>query len=301
MSTVSGYSRLPYGVGKLLDDAIARTRRLRLWGGLAITGAVLILGIVAVMVVDSRFVIFDDRIRVVMTAGVALLTLLTALFAVVLPLRRRIDLVKMARRIDALHPEFEERISTLVELAGSDPNKAGFSASLYALVGNLAEGDIGKVDFARDFPARRTKWKVGVFLAFLLSLVVGIAVSPDLVGRLCLRAVAPWMDIGNLFSKDITVKPGDMVVLSGSVIRIEATSAKGEPLTIRLSRRTRHGWSDETTEALPNGVYETTADINERSWRYRIVAGPAVTRYYYVRVSLMPKYERFTATVNYPP
>ena len=318
---------LPYSVGKLLERAIARVRRLYLIRGFATVGIVWLLAVAAVMVVDSRTVIFDDRIRWAMSLGALLAALLTAMLALVIPLRRRLDFGRMARLLDARHPEFEERLSTLVELSESDPHARGFSASLFALVGEMAEADVAKVDLAKDFPAFAARRRLAVFSAFALALVVSIAVSPQIVGRLFVRAVAPWADIGNLFANDIAVKPGDVVALSGTVIRIEASKndsseplnlstaqplnrttaeplnrSTAEPLnsSIRLSRKTPHGWSDETVEPMANGVYETTADPNEREWRYRVNAGRAVTRYYYVRVSQMPKYDLFKATVTYP-
>ena len=300
---------IPFSVGRFLQDAIARVRRIYLIRGIAAVGIVWVLGIVAVMAVDSRFVIFDDRIRWAMTAGVWLLALAAAMWAIVRPLRRRLDFRRMAAILDNRHPEQEERLSTLVELSESEAAKAGFSVALFALVGNLAEGDVAKLDLKREFPVFGAGRRFGVFALMALALILGAAVSPNLVGRLFIRAVAPWSDIGNLFSDEISVKPGDITILSGSVIHIAATRNESSAVrlptatttfSIRLSRKTPHGWSEETSEAMSGGVYETTADLNEREWRYRVTAGHAVTRYYYVRVSQMPKYDLFTATVDYP-
>ena len=289
---------IPFSVGRFLEHAIARVRRIYLIRGIAAVGIVWILGIVAVMTVDSRIVIFDDRVRWAMTAGVWLLALLAAMWAIVRPLRRRLDFRRLAGILDRRHPEQEERLSTLVELAESDSAKAGFSASLFALVCDLAENDVAKLDLRREFPVFGAWRRFGLFALMALALGVGSAVSPNLVGLLFVRAVAPWADIGNLFSDEISVKPGDITILSGSVIRIEATA--DSPRSIRISRKRPHGWSDETVEEMAGGVYETTADLNEREWRYRVTAGHAVTRYHYVRVSQMPRYDLFTATVDYP-
>ena len=301
---------IPFSVGRFLEHAIARVRRIYLIRGIAAVGIVWILGIAAVMTVDSRIVIFDDRVRWAMTAGVWLVALLAAMWAIVRPLRRRLDFRRLAGILDRRHPEQEERLSTLVELSESDAAKAGFSASLFALVCDLAENDVAKLDLRREFPVFGAWRWFGVFALMALALGVGSAVSPNLVGLLFVRAVAPWADIGNLFSDEIAVKPGDITILSGSVIRIEANPSTAEPLnrstaeplnfSIRISRKRPHGWSEETVEEMAGGVYETTADLNEREWRYRVTAGHAVTRYHYVRVSQMPRYDLFTATVDYP-
>ena len=303
---------IPFSVGRFLQDAIARVRRIYLIRGIAAVGIVWVLGIVAVMAVDSSLVIFDDRIRWAMTAGVWLFALVAAMLAIVRPLRRRLDFRRMAAILDRRHPEQEERLSTLVELSESDAAKAGFSASLFTLVGNLAEGDVAKLDLKREFPAFGAWCRFGVFALTAAALALGALVSPNLIGRLFIRAVAPWSDIGNLFSDEISVNPGDITILSGSVIHIEVAPnhSTAEPLnrltseplnySIRISRKRPYGWSEETSEMMSGGVYETTADLNEREWRYRVTAGHAVTRYYYVRVSQMPKYDLFTATVDYP-
>ena len=303
---------IPFSVGRFLQDAIARVRRIYLIRGIAAVGIVWVLGIVAVMAIDSSLVIFDDRIRWAMTAGVWLLALVAAMGMIVRPLRRRLDFHRMAAILDKRHSEQEERLSTLVELSESDAAKAGFSASLFTLVGKLAEGDVARLDLKREFPLFGAWRRFGIFALMAVALILGAALSPNLVGRLFIRAVAPWSDIGNLFSDEISVKPGDITILSGSVIHIEAAPnhPTAEPLNrltaepinyfIRLSRKTPYGWSEETSEAMSGGVYETTADLNEREWRYRVTAGHAVTRYYYVRVSQMPKYDLFTATVDYP-
>ena len=213
---------IPFSVGRFLQDAIDRVRRIYLIRGIAAVGIVWVLGIVAVMAVDSRFVIFDDRIRWAMTAGVWLLTLVAAMLTIVRPLRRRLDFRRMAAILDKRHPEQEERLSTLVELSESDAAKAGFSVALFTLVGNLAESDVAKLDLKREFPVFGAWRRFGLFALMAVALALGALVSPNLIGRLFIRAVAPWSDIGNLFSDEISVMPGDITILSGSVIRIEA-------------------------------------------------------------------------------
>ena len=54
---------IPPSVSTLLTRAIGRVRRLRLLRGLATVGIAVLAGIFAVMALDARFVIFDDRLR----------------------------------------------------------------------------------------------------------------------------------------------------------------------------------------------------------------------------------------------
>ena len=290
---------------RFLAASVRRVRRISLLRGAALVGIVWILSLAAVMSVDARLVIFDDRLRWAMSAGVWTLVLVTALLAVVRPLCRRIGFRQMAGILDARHAEHEERLSSIVELSDQlrDPSAAhGFSLSLYARLCELAGKDVVRLDLRREFPLLAALLRVLLFVALAVGMAVGIASSPHLLGRLFIRAVAPWADVGNLYANDIVVTPGDAVVLSGTVVGIRATVDKSLPATptIRISRRRGLGWTEEIPEAMSNGLYCTTADDAEPEWRYRVNAGPAMTRYYRVRVSKRPAYDRFTATVTYP-
>ena len=292
-------------VFRFLAASVRRIRRLALLRGVALIGIVWLVSLAAVMAVDARLVIFDDRLRWAMSAGEWALVVVTALVTVVRPLCRRIGFRQMAAILDRRHSEHEERLSSIVELSDQlrDPTAAhGFSLSLYACLGELARKDVAKLDLRREFPFLSAGLLLLLFAALACAMGVGIAASPHLLGRLFIRAVAPWADVGNLYSNDIVVTPGDAVVLSGTVVDIRAVVDKSLHAlpTIRISRRRGLGWTEEIPEAMSNGLYRTTADSAESEWRYRVNAGPAMTRYYRVRVSKRPSYDSFTATVTYP-
>ena len=257
------------------------------------------------MAVDACFTLFSDAARWLLSSLLYGCILLAGYLSLVRPLARRLDARRMAKILDARHPENEECLTTLVELvetARRNPGRANFSAELLELLSKKAAAAALSVDAEREFTSRTILRRLKALLAIVALLALSFVIVPHLAGRLFVRAVAPWADVGNLYSSDITVKPGDVAVLGGMVVRIEATVAEGFPYapSIRISRKGALGWGEEYVEPMDGGVYEATADLAEPEWRYRVCAGPAVSRYYTVRVCEMPRYKSFSARIDYP-
>ena len=296
---------MPESVKAILDASIWRVRRIYLLRGIAATLFVAITATLVVMAVDACFTLFSDAARWLLSSLLYGCILLAGYLSLVRPLARRLDARRMAKILDARHPENEECLTTLVELvetAELNPGRANFSAELLELLSKKAAAAALSVDAEREFTSRTILRRLKALLAIVVLLALSFVIVPHLAGRLFVRAVAPWADVGNLYSSDITVKPGDVAVLGGMVVRIEATVAEGFPYapSIRISRKGALGWGEEYVEPMDGGVYEATADLAEPEWRYRVCAGPAVSRYYTVRVCEMPRYKSFSARIDYP-
>lgn len=296
---------MPESVKAILDASIWRVRRIYLLRGIAATLFVAITATLVVMAVDACFTLFSDAARWLLSSLLYGCILLAGYLSLVRPLARRLDARRMAKILDARHPENEECLTTLVELvetAELNPGRANFSAELLELLSKKAAAAALSVDAEREFTSRTILRRLKALLAIVALLALSFVIVPHLAGRLFVRAVAPWADVGNLYSSDITVKPGDVAVLGGMVVRIEATVAEGFPYapSIRISRKGALGWGEEYVEPMDGGVYEATADLAEPEWRYRVCAGPAVSRYYTVRVCEMPRYKSFSARIDYP-
>ena len=288
-----------------LDASVRRVRRIYLLRGIAATLAVAIAATLAAMSVDACFTLYSDAARWLLSAALYACVLAAAWLFLARPLSRRLDVRRMAKILDARHPEHEECLTTLVELVDSAARGDGRPGFSEALVGSLpakAAAAAAAVDAEREFTSRTIVRRLKALGAIALLLLLSFVLAPHLAGRLFVRAVAPWVDVGNLYSGDIAVKPGDVVALAGTVVRIEAAVADGLHYapSIRISRRTALGWGEEFADEMKDGVYEAIADLSEPEWRYRVSAGPAVTRHYTVRVCEMPRYESFTARIDYP-
>ena len=297
--------QLPSEVRALLDASVRRVRKIYLLRGIAATLAATLAVALIVMGVDAWFTIFSDAARWALSAGLYVVVALVAILTLVRPLVRRLDDRRMAKILDARHEENEECLSTLVEILEDSAKKGArpnCSEALLALLTAKTTEAARRIDPEREFTPRTIVRRIRWLVAVSVLLVASFVLVPHLAGRLFIRAVAPWADVGNLYSNDITVRPGDVKVLNGTVVRIEATvdpSLHCEP-QIRISRKTDLGWGEEFAEEMNAGVYEVTATLDEREWRYRISAGPAVSRYYTVKVCEYPKYREFLAQVVYP-
>ena len=296
---------MPDKVKALLDASVRRVRRIYLLRGIAATLAAAIAATLAAMSVDSCFTLYSDAARWLLSAALYACVLAAAWLFLARPLSRRLDARRMAKILDARHPEHEECLTTLVELVDSaarGDGRPGFSEDLVGILSAKAAAAAAAVDAEREFTSRTIIRRLKALGAIALLLLLSFVLAPHLAGRLFVRAVAPWVDVGNLYSGDIAVKPGDVVALAGTVVRIEAAVADGLHYapSIRISRRTALGWGEEFADEMKDGVYEAIADLSEPEWRYRVSAGPAVTRHYTVRVCEMPRYESFSARIDYP-
>lgn len=295
--------QLPDEVARLLDAAARRVRRIYVLRGLAVTGAVFVVLTLAAMAADAFFVIFDDRVRYAITAALYLLTALAVFRFVLGPFRHPISRRRAARVLDERHPENEERLTALVEIAESSKRSGDTtSAGLYGVLAREGVICAHRLSVEKEFTARTIKRRLIALGVVLLLALLSFVVFPNVAGLLAIRALAPWVDVGNLYADCLEVTPGSVAVLKGSTIEIRAKTLKALPghLTIRISRRQGRGWGPEFAEDLSPEGYKTTADLKERLWRYRVSCGPAVSRYYTVRVCELPRYRQFTATLDYP-
>ncbi len=288
----------------LLDSSIARVRRIFRLRGIAATLAALLFATLVMMAIDAKLTLFSETARWLLSSLVYLVVAAVSYFSIVRPLLARIDRLRVAKILDGRHPEHEEALTTIVELSveAAVTGRLSCSQTLFEVLSRKAEAAARAIDIEREFTTRtivrRLKWLGAAIAALTISLVA----VPHVAGRLFLRAVAPWVDVGNLYANDIEVVPGDVVALAGEKIRIETRINEGIHFKpqIRISRRGTLGWGEEFVSEMPGGVYETTADLAEKHWRYRISAGPAVTRYYTVRVAELPRTEEFVAVVEHP-
>ena len=243
-------------VGSAIARAIRRDRGVRLLKVASIASIAVLVALAAVMAVDASLTILDPRVRWAMSLGILAVAILSGFLATLYMRRHRQSPRSMAKMLDLRHPEFQERLSTMVELSGRE--NAGFSRELFDVVCRRAADDAGAVVPEKEFPFGGAIRIGCVLLAMLLALLVSVVAAPSFAGRLLVRAVAPWADVGNVHSGDIEVKPGDVVALAGDVIRIEAKlkdSTVGRT-RIRISRKTLLGWTEEAAEvALRYGAF----------------------------------------------
>lgn len=295
--------RLPSNVESLFARSLKRVRLVYSLRGVFAVLAVFFVAVLAVMAVDAKTTLLSDGARRALSGALYAVTAAALALWIVRPLAKKLDARKIAKVLDDRHEDHEECLTTLVELFESE--KAGaavLSPSLLRLLAERAESCAAKINVESEFTLRSVRTRLVAFAVASLAFAAFFAASPRLASCLFVRALAPWADVGNMYSDAITVTPGDITALSGDKIEIAATvdddfDYKPE---IRISRRTAFGWGAEGVEPMKDGVYTATADIADNEWRYRISAGPAVTEYFSVKVYEKPDCKSFTARIEYP-
>lgn len=293
---------LPLKAESLFVRSIKRVRLVYLLRGVLASLAVFLSAVLAVMAVDAKWPLLPDGVRWALSGALYVVTLAAVAVWIIRPLAGKLDARKIAKVLDDRHEDHEECLTTLVELCESRKNLAAASPSLVRLLAERAEVCAAKINVESEFTFRSARRRLVALLFVLPAFAAFFAISPRLGQCLLMRALAPWADVGNMYSDAIEVKPGDITALSGDKIKIEATvdGDFGYEPFIRISRRTTLGWGEESMEPMKSGAYTATADITDREWRYRISAGPAVTRYFTVKVYEKPQCRSFKARIEYP-
>jgi len=298
---------VPEPIVRTLRRLIRRARLVIFVRGVAALAAVAVCSVLAVMAVDAGVTLFSVTVRYALTLAALALTLLAAGALLIRPLARSFTLDGIARAIESHHPELQERISSAVELLSSDdaPELRGSAALIAALV-DEARGDVRTLAPRREItfrPARFFLLAAFAATAFLGCLLVG---WPRPAVRLLARAVAPYLNLANVAADDLTIEPGDVVVTKGRSLRIDVRVANA---AVRSAELLVAGPDAEEAAEQMTAVFNaddevrrfvfTCAPVTE-SFRYRIHAGDALSRYYSVRVVPFPAVTRVDLRYEYP-
>lgn len=298
-------TQLPPQVNSFLRTVRHRTNRLR-WGRAFARVLFCSLAVLALaMAVDATLTIFNETVRWTLTGVVYSVAVGGLLGALIRLVQKRPTNTALAAQIDARHPELQERLTTLVDVATREAagEETGASPALLALLAREAEEQVASYNARREVPLGRLFLWWLLPLALVALFVGAYRLRPKLTTCLAQRVLTPWVETGNLYADQLTVAPGDLTVLTGSniVISVQTTGDFGHTRTIRISRWTGTAWDREHVSPMSEaGIFETVADENEPRWRYRVNCGPAVSRYYEVNVVPHPNYSSFVATVTWP-
>ena len=308
MSTLeSAIDQLPKPILDKLQSMIKRVRRLLFIRGFFATLAVAVVCLLAIMAIDAAITIFSSTARWMLSLAGLAITLVAAWWYLVRPLSRKFTLTHMARILEIRHPELQERISTAVELMGSeDPDSIKGSAELIGAVVDSAVVDIEAVDPRTEFKPARSRKFLAVGVGALAILLLTLAIWPKQSWTLLTRAVAPFLDIGNAYADSLVVNPGDVRVATGSPVTIEV-SVKHKKLKRAEIRRLLSDGS-ETVERMTlvgedeDGTkrFSMTFPSVTENFDYRVRAGSAVSEFYDVDAVDPPVVEELRISYDYP-
>jgi len=312
-------NQVPEAIVRKLRGMIRRGRAVTLLRGAAWTVAAATACLLAVMGVDYRLVIFSNAARWSMSAAALAATLLAGLWLIARPLARRRGLAAAARAVDGRHPQFMERISSAVELLTStDAPELRGSDELIAALARQAARDAEALNPGREISFRGAAWPVAAAAALLAVLAGLLALWPLQAGMLLRRAMmqnvsrvaATSLKITRVNAADLKAwnRDGiDYVMLAGGRLRVELTVADQAVTEARFRLVGLDGGADRVLSMAhmgdgPDGArrFAITCPPAQRSLRFRIGAGDALTRYYSVRVVPAPAARGIDVRIEYP-
>ena len=316
-------SNIPPEIKAILDASVGRVRRILFLRGTCATLAVFVASVLAIMAVDAMVTIYAAWIRwalwaagVAGTCAVGYFALVKPLsrrftaaevgyFALVKPLSRRFTAAEIASLIERNHPELEERLSTVVELA--EAGDIGASSRLMAEITKDAIKDAGKVSPRKEFTGRTIKPRL-IAAAIALGILGALfAAFPKATLRLATRALVPSAEVDNIYASSLKVSPGDQVVLVGTPLTVNLAVDGGFPS--RAFVRTRPEGKGESVERMARVSEEDAAgpvfyQFNyprvEKSFTYRMSCGSALTRSYRVEAVPEPTYSDRVVEIVHP-
>ena len=299
------YENLPPAIAAKLDESVRRVRCILMVRGICITVAVFIAAILGMMAIDAMVMIFSPVVRWGLWLAAVGAAGWTAWTALIKPLRRKFTAAEIAALIERNHPELEERLSTVVELAQAGDDSA--SRSLMESITMDAIKDVGTVTPKKEFTTRTVKPRLIAAAVALGILAVLFAAFPKATARLVTRAIIPSAEVDNIYASSLKVMPGDKVLLAGSSFSVSLAVEEGFPDKAYVRTRTE-GKGGESVERMTrtsameekNAFYSFDYPSVDRSFTYRVNCGSALTRGYNVTVVPVPSFSDRRIRVTHP-
>jgi hypothetical protein len=286
--------QLPPELSATLQRATRRIKSILLLRGLLAVTATTLIALLAIIAIDASFVLYSQILRLGLSLIGLSAVVWVAMSQLVRPLLQPYSPAKIATLIEQRHPELEERLSTVVELLAMPETRERGSAQLVSLITDAAEADARTVSPKREFTGRTIKPKLVVAGIATSIVILLFAVWPSQLSLLCLRALAPFAALDNLFASQLHVKPGSVTMLVGDPLEVDA-SIKNVLLGQAYLRKKPLDsfWARETPERMRLLPSQEASSSNERlfrqlfpavgaSFQYRVTCGYALTRYYTV-------------------
>lgn len=279
-----------------LGEVRDRIRKVQLTRGTLVTATIALAGLLLMMAADwlfaplpgaARWALFIVWIASIIYAG-------RVGFA---PYFRKIGLVQIARWIEMRHPEIQERMSTVLEISKQEGNIA--STDLIDALGLAAHRDIEGVnpDVEIKSAATKKKWaRPALALAAVLALV--LVIWPSQSGRLLVRALVPFSNLGNAGAASFELEPGDTEVLEGDPVSIIIEYA-GTEKTIDLW--IEHEGKDPFPQTLTRAgkTFNYKLDPALQSFRYYAQSGRSQSDAFDVKVWPLPEMLDPRLTLDY--
>ena len=296
-----------------MDELNHRVREVQFTRGILGVIAVAIGVLLSLMLIDLIFSPPERWMQFALSAAGLAIVLFFVWRWLYRPSRKQLKPLEIARHLETIHPELEERLSSAIELSRHpDP---GVSQSMVKSVVHGALADVEKIDPDQEITSRSVRpFRNAAFLVGALMLII-FAVQPSKSFRLAGRTLMPWMDIGNVWSSGMKIEPGDLVALRGTPIDLTMQmEVQRRPPPVFLERsgpdgtRSRermpqlqllHTSQSASTSGLVQHFALHIPEADE-SFRYRISCGRRLSAWHDIEVVDRPSAEQLNVDVEWP-
>ncbi|MCE9553183.1 MAG: hypothetical protein K8T91_07365 [Planctomycetes bacterium] len=298
---------LPKPIVDVLERAIRRRRNIILLRGVLAIAAVALGVLLGLMAIDIGVTIVSSTVRWLLSAAALLIVVGAAMVFLVYPLSRRMSLIRMAQLVDAHHPEFEERVSSTVELLSARHGQYGeASPMLLEALTQQAVLQVRAVEPKREFNLKSIYPFLGAAAGAALIWAFVWTFWPTQTKHLLTRIINPYTSTGNLGAADLSVDPGNRTVAIGDPLRIEATLRRGGAQQATLLRQ--DGTAEEvsmemvrlTDQAADSSKFALTIPSVTEPLTYRVLIAGALSQNYKVQVTPRPAVSQYNIQYEYP-
>ncbi|MBO7299511.1 MAG: hypothetical protein J6V41_06860, partial [Kiritimatiellae bacterium] len=303
------FENLPNEIASKLKQSVARVRRIIWVRGLAATLATLFIALILIMAIDAMVVIVNPFIRWGLWVIGVVAVSFTARTMIYKPLSKPFTPRRIAALIEQNHPELEERLSTVVELLATPDAVQEASARFLEVLTDAAIADIKTVTPRKEFTTKTVKPRAILALVTGGLILILFLIFPSSMGRLLTRAIIPSAEVDNIYADNLRVAPGNKVVLIGDSLNVDLAITGGFPGTAyigtkapdRRETRERMSQTSTTTEGEEKvRYYQYFFPSIQEDFKYRVLCGSAVTRFYDVKAVPQPAYTNIQISYQYP-
>jgi hypothetical protein len=289
----------PPAIRSYLRGFVVRRRRLLVLRAVGWAGFAAAVWLLLSCGVD-RLLHLPSSIRLTLLAVGAATVLLILLWGL-LPLRRRIDWVRVAQAIELANPQFAQRLVTVTSQLLDEPDLRGSEQIVSHLARQLDE-EIGGSKRHFGIGARSALRPWALCAAATVALAALTRVPTLGMQQLLVRCVNPVAAVGPVTTTQLSVSPGDCDLPVGQPLQVsvQAERFRGDAVWIHVNDDGEH-WSRSAMEPAGDGRFSFTVGNVERDVRYYITAGDATSSTYQVRVKRPPVVVEFRVRYTYPP
>lgn len=285
--------RLEHGLRRLRQ----RIRRLLGARGALVTGVTALAVLLALVALDFACAPLPAFVRwlcpAVWLAGVAT----AARVSWWAPLHQPLDLVRIARWLETRHPELDERLSTVLEVSGSQDG--GMSAQLIAQLAGEASANLDQINPRTEVSTRLTLQWLWPAAALLLAWGLLFSLWPSPTARYVARALLPTSHLGNAAGR-ISVTPGSVEVFENDPLEIFARHAANPQQALELVLHLPDGTATVMAMSPRDGGAFYQLGRADRNLDYDVRAGRDLSDRFKVTVWPQPRLTDLRVRLEYP-